>query len=298
MSFRAVVLGAAAGGGLPQWNCGCRNCDLARRGDIPSATQSSLAVTGDGTHWAILNASPDIRAQLARTPALAPTGPRSVPLAAVLVTNGDIDHVAGLLTLREKQPFDLYATGEIHEVLSANPLMAALDADLVARRKIALDSPFDLVPGLTAEVFPVPGKVPLYMEGESVQTDLEGEQTVGVELRCDESRILYVPGCAHVSDTLAARIEGADLLFFDGTLWTDDEMIREGLGQKTGRRMGHISMSGPDGSLATLDSADVGRKVYVHMNNTNPVLRPSSSERAEAEAAGWTVAADGMEIHL
>ena len=298
MSFRAVVLGAAAGGGLPQWNCGCRNCDLARKGTIPSATQSSLAVSGDGVHWAILNASPDIREQLARTPALAPTGPRSVPLSAVLVTNGDIDHVAGLLTLREKQPFDLYATGEIHAVLGANPLMAALDDTLVARRRIALETPFELVPNLTAEVFPVPGKVPLYLEGETVQTDLEGEQTVGVELRCGGRRILYVPGCAHLSDALAARIEGADLLFFDGTLWADDEMIREGLGQKTGRRMGHISMSGPDGSLAALDGATVGRKIYVHMNNTNPVLRPDSSERAEAEAAGWTVAADGMEIAL
>ncbi len=302
MTLRAHILGAAAGGGLPQWNCGCDNCNLARRGDIPSQTQSSLAVTADGCGWAILNASPDIRQQLARTPCLFPTGLRQLPLRSVLVTNGDIDHVAGLLTLREMQPFRLFATRGIHDVLAANPVFDALDPAVVRREIIAMDTPFELVSGLRATLFPVPGKVPLYMEGgeegDEVRTDLIGDQTVGVELAAGTGRACYIPGCALLNDTLRARLTGADLVFFDGTLWRDDEMIRAGLGQKTGRRMGHMSMDGADGSIAAFADLDIGRKVFVHMNNTNPVLRPDSAECAAARAAGWIVGQDGMEITL
>ena len=298
MAFRARVLGAAAGGVLPQWNCGCENCRLARAGEIPSLTQSSLAVSGDGQSWAVLNASPDIRAQIAASPCLHPTDLRKTPLASVLLTNGDIDHVAGLLSLREQQPFTLFATGEIHEVIAANPIFNALAADRVARATVEIGHEFEIVSGLHATLFPVPGKVPLYMEGAEVQTDLEGEQTVGVELRTNGRRIFYIPGCAAVTDRLAERIGGADLVFFDGTLWRDDEMQRTGVGTKTGKRMGHISMSGPEGSIAALAALGIGEKVFVHMNNTNPVLRPSSPERAAAEEAGWRVAQDGMEISL
>lgn len=298
MRFRARILGAAAGGGLPQWNCGCPNCDLARAGKIPSQTQSSLAVTADGVSWAVLNASPDIRLQLSQAQSLSPTGLRQLPLCSVLVTNGDIDHVAGLLTLREMQPFTLFATQGIHDVLGQNPIFDALNVDLVVRQPIALDTPFELVPGLTATLFPVPGKVPLYLEGESVQTDLIGDQTVGVELQTDAKRVYYIPGCALLNDDLRARLQGADLLFFDGTLWEDDEMVRAGLGQKTGKRMGHMSMNGSDGSIAAFVGLDIGRRVFVHMNNTNPVLRPDSDEKAQAEAAGWTIGQDGMEISL
>ncbi|WP_233252581.1 pyrroloquinoline quinone biosynthesis protein PqqB [Maritimibacter sp. 55A14] len=283
---------------MPQWNCGCRNCDLARAGEIPSLTQSSLAVSADGERWVVLNASPDIRAQIAATPKLHPKGLRDSPISAVLVTNGDIDHVAGLLSLREQQDFTLYATGEIHGVLAANPMLDALNPARVTRTRVDLDSATELLPGLSAELFAVPGKVPLYMEGETVQTDLEGEQTTGVHLRAGGRDIYYVPGCAAVTDRLAARIRGAEIVFFDGTLWRDDEMLREGLSEKSGRRMGHISMSGADGSIAALASLEIGRKVFVHMNNSNPVLRPGSAERAEAEAAGWTVASDGMEFTL
>ncbi len=296
MGVRAQVLGAAAGGGLPQWNCGCENCNLARRGEIPAQTQSSLAVTGNGMDWAVLNASPDIRQQLAATPALHPTGPRALPLRSILLTNGDIDHVAGLLTLREVQPFTLFATAEIHRVIAENPIFSALRAEIVERRTIALGQSFELAPGLTAELFPVPGKVPLYLEGDTVQTDLVGEQTVGVALTAGETTAFYIPGCALLSDDLRARLDGAALLFFDGTLWTDDEMQRAGVGSKTGQRMGHMSISGENGSMAAFAGLEIGRKVYVHMNNTNPVLRPGSPERAEAEAAGWTIGQDGMEI--
>lgn len=296
MGLRTRILGAAAGGGLPQWNCGCRNCRLARSGAIAALTQSSLAVSGNGRDWAVLNASPDIRVQLAAAPPLAPSGLREVPLKAVLVTNGDIDHVAGLLTLREAQPFTLFATPGIHAVLAANPVFAALDPALVVRAEVALGQPFELVAGVTATLFAVPGKVPLYMEGAVVETRLVGDQTVGVRLESGGARAFYIPGCAALPPDLAARIDGADLLFFDGTLWRDDEMIRLGLGAKTGARMGHMSMSGPEGSLAAFAPLKVGRKVFVHMNNTNPVLDPASPERAEAGAAGWIIGEDGMEI--
>lgn len=298
MAFRAQILGAAAGGGLPQWNCGCENCNLARSGTIPPQTQSSLAVTADGNAWAILNASPDIRGQLADTPALHPTGLRTLPLTSVLVTNGDIDHVAGLLTLREMQPFRLFATAGIHEVLAENPIFNAVNASVVPRETIALDTPFELTPGLTATLFPVPGKVPLYLEGDTVQTDLMGDQTVGVLLQTETQSAFYIPGCAVLNDDLRNRLDGADLLFFDGTLWADDEMVQAGLGQKTGQRMGHMSISGPDGSIAAFEPLRIGQKVFVHMNNTNPVLRPASAERAQAEAAGWTIGQDGMEVAL
>jgi len=298
MTLRAKILGAAAGGGLPQWNCGCENCTLARAGKIPSQTQSSVAFSGNGSDWAILNASPDIRDQMARTPELHPTSLRDLPLRSVLVTNGDIDHVAGLLTLREQHPFNLFATAEIHGILARNPIFDALRATLVIRREIALNEPFDLTPDLTATLFAVPGKVPLYLEGEVVATDLEGGQTVGVHLQAGGKEAYYIPGCAVVKADLADRLRGADMVMFDGTLWRDSEMIDMGLSQKTGQRMGHISMSGPEGSMAAFADLGVSRKIYVHMNNSNPVLRPDSAERAEAEANGWTIGQDGMEIIL
>jgi pyrroloquinoline quinone biosynthesis protein B len=294
-AMRIIILGAAAGGGLPQWNCGCDNCNAARAGRIPPLTQSSVAVSADGQSWAILNASPDIRMQLAATPALYPTAPRTMPLRSVLVTNGDIDHVAGLLTLRESQPFDLYATAAIHDALAQNPMLSAVNPDLVPRRTVVLDQAVELASGLEATMFAVPGKVPLYQEGEVVETGLVGETTVGVELRANNRRSLYVPGCADLPDWLLARIEGADALFFDGTLWDDDEMIRMGLGRKTGRRMGHMPARE---AMAALAGTATGRRVFVHMNNSNPLTDPVSPQAAEAAAQGWQVARDGMEITL
>lgn len=298
MTFRAHILGAAAGGGLPQWNCGCQNCNLARSGEIPSQSQSSVAFSANGDDWAVLNASPDIRYQMARASVLHPTDLRKSPLRSVLLTNGDIDHVAGLLTLREQQQFDLFATREIHQVIADNPMFAALNPAFVSRKVIALDVAFELVPGLTARLFPVPGKVPLYLEGEHVQTDLVGEQTVGVHLQADGKNVYYIPGCAAMRPELQDRIEGADMVLFDGTLWQDDEMVLEGLSQKTGKRMGHMSMSGPDGSVAAFAKISVKQKVFVHLNNTNPVLRPTSEQRKAVEAAGWTVAHDGLEMTI
>ena len=298
MGFRAHILGAAAGGGLPQWNCGCKNCNLARAGEIPPQSQSSVAFSVNGSDWAILNASPDIRDQMARAHVLHPTDLRKSPLQSVLLTNGDIDHVAGLLTLREQQKFELFATSEIHRVIADNPIFAALNPAFVSRSDIALDQKFELATDLTARLFAVPGKVPLYLEGDTVQTDLEGEQTVGVHLSAQGKNVFYIPGCSTMTPDLRARIEGADMVMFDGTLWKDDEMVTAGLSQKTGQRMGHMSMSGVGGSMEAFAEIDVKRKIFVHMNNTNPVLRPASEEKKTAEAAGWTVAHDGMELTI
>ncbi len=295
--MRFLVLGASAGGGLPQWNCGCRNCEDARNGLIPPSGQSSLAVSQDGEHWSILNASPDIRQQMLDNPQMHPRSLRDTPVVSVLLTNGDIDHIAGLLSLREQTPFTLFATGDILEVLSNNRIFDAVNRAKVDRKRIVLEQDFDLQNGLRARLFAVPGKVPLFMEGDTVQTDLIGEQTVGVRLSAGGKVAYYIPGCAQVTPDLLSQIADGDQLFFDGTLWDDDEMIRTGTGVKTGQRMGHISVSGPDGSIALLKDISAA-KTFIHINNTNPMLQPNGPERAFVENAGWSIAYDGQEITI
>ncbi|WP_413206598.1 pyrroloquinoline quinone biosynthesis protein PqqB [Rhodospirillum sp. A1_3_36] len=296
--MRAVVLGSGAGGGFPQWNCGCDNCQKARAGveGFEPRTQSSLSVSVDGRRWAILNASPDIREQINRNPALHPTGLRDSPLSSVLVTNGDIDHLAGLLTLREQQAFTLFVTPVIAEIIATNAVFRVLNPEKVTIVQVSLEQPFDLLPGLQARLFAVPGKVPLWAESGEVVTDMEGEQTVGVELWGGASRAFYIPGCAKMTGKLAARLRGAPLVFFDGTAWADDEMARTGVGEKTSARMGHMTMGGEDGSIAAFRDLDVARRIYLHINNTNPVLDPASPERREAERAGWEIGRDGQEV--
>lgn len=295
MIFR--TLGAGAGGGLPQWNCGCPRCDAARAGRIAPMTQSSAAVSADGKVWLLLNASPDLRHQMAANAMFHPHGQRDSPLRAVIVTNGDVDHIAGLLTLREKTPFTLYATSATLAVLGANGVFGVLDPDLVRRVPVALDVPFEALPGLEVTPYAVPGKVPLYLEPQdgAVETKAMGEQTVALRIAGGGRVVHYLPGCAALPDTLCDRLAEADLLVFDGTVWADDDMARAGVGEKTGARMGHLAMSGPQGSLARLSGLR-GRRVYTHINNTNPVLMPEAPERAEVLAAGWDLAFDGMEI--
>ena len=295
--MKFLVLGASAGGGLPQWNCGCRNCEDARSGVIPASGQSSIAVSLDGDSWAIINASPDIRQQMLDRPQLHPRALRDTPVASVLLTNGDIDHIAGLLSLREQTPFSLLATGEILGILAANRIFEALNPAKIDRIPVSLERDFDLLPGLSARLFAVPGKVPLFMEGAAVATDLIGEQTVGVRLAAAGKVAYYVPGCADVTEAVLAQLSDADHVFFDGTLWDDDEMIRTGTGVKTGRRMGHIPVSGPEGSMAKLAGLRAA-KTYIHINNTNPMLQPMGPERALVEQSGWTIGQDGQEFSL
>jgi pyrroloquinoline quinone biosynthesis protein B len=294
--MRAIVLGAAAGGGFPQWNSNAEPCRRARAGDPVARprTQASVAVAGDGAFWTVLNASPDLRQQIEATPELHPAGAlRSSPIAAVVLTSGEIDCVAGLLNLRERQPFELIATAAIHAVLDANPIFNVLARDVVTRRVIALDEPVTLPGGVSLTLFSVAGKVALYLEGSAEAS--EGD-TVGACLSHGGGTLFYVPACAAMTPALAERLQGADTVMFDGTLWRDDEMIRAGLGPKTGRRMGHMSVSGADGAIQALAELGVRRKVLLHINNSNPVLLDDSPERAEIERAGWQVAYDGMRV--
>jgi pyrroloquinoline quinone biosynthesis protein B len=294
--MRAIVLGAAAGGGFPQWNSNAEACRRARAGD-PAArprTQASLAVAADGASWTVLNASPDLRQQIEATPDLHPaSGLRSSPIAAVVLTSGEVDCIAGLLNLRERQPFELLATARIHAVLDANPIFEVLDRSLVRRRVITLEEDVALPGGVVLRLFAVAGKVPLYLEGAAEAAE---DDTVGAHLSHAGAELFYVPACAAMTPALAERLRGADTVMFDGTLWRDDEMIRAGLGAKTGRRMGHMSVSGADGTIQAFADLGVRRKVLLHINNSNPVLLDDSAERAAAEQAGWQVAFDGMQV--
>lgn len=260
-------------------------------------TQSSVAVSVDGQSWAVLNASPDIRQQLAAVGSLHPAGLRGTPIKSVVLTNGDIDHIAGLLTLREKTPYTVFATGKTHNILTTDSVFAVLDPDLVQRAQIALDQDFEPLQGLQVTPFAVPGKVPLFLEGAAPDVKAMGEETIGLRITAGGKVLYYVPGCAELPDWLLKRFSEADLLLFDGTVWENDEMQRTGTGTKTGARMGHIQMTGAKGSLERLSGLGC-RKIYIHINNTNPILQPDSRERAEAQDAGWEIAADGLALEL
>jgi pyrroloquinoline quinone biosynthesis protein B len=300
MGLTAIVLGAAAGGGFPQWNCNCDVCRLAWAGDqrVRPRTQASLAVSANGERWTLLNASPDVRWQLMATPALYPRGARrGSPLDNVVLTGAEIDQTAGLLSLRERSHFNLIATPATLAAVADNPMFGVLASDVVWRRAVAPGQRISLDAGLEAELFMVPGKLPLYLEGEDPDTASETAANVGVEISDGRARLAYVPGAALVTPALRERLSRADVVLFDGTLYTDDEMIRSGTGTKAGRRMGHMPIHGPDGTLAALQGLS-GRRIFVHINNTNPILIDGSPERARVEAAGWEVAEDGMEIVL
>lgn len=297
--MRIKILGSAAGGGHPQWNCRTP-ASLRAWQQLPGAarrSQASIAVSADGAGWLLINASPDFRQQLLDTPELWPReGLRHSPIKAVLLTSGEIDHVAGLLSMRESQRFDLHASGRVLDVLRQNPIFDALNPAFVQRHALALELPFELL-GLRITAFAVPGKVPLYMEGRS-NGDLRGsdEETLGLCVEHEGRRFHYLPGCATLTEALQERLRGSELVFFDGTLWRDDEMIAAGVGAKTGQRMGHMSIDGPGGTIEAFAPLQVRRKVFIHINTTNPILNEHSPERAIASGHGWEVAHDGMEI--
>jgi pyrroloquinoline quinone biosynthesis protein B len=296
----AIILGAAAGGGFPQWNCRCRACQLAWQGDsrVKPRTQASLAVSADGERWALINASPDLRAQIQATPALQPRSmPRDSPIVAVVLTGAEIDQIAGLVTLRESQAFALIATSDTLATIEANPIFNVLGSDMVHRQAVALEEPFALQDGVAVELFAVPGKVALYLEQSQSTFAAEAGVNVGVEIVSGTRRLAYVPGAAAMTTALLQRLARADVVLFDGTLFHDDEMIVTGTGQKTGRRMGHMPLDGAGGTLEQL--ADLkGRRILTHINNTNPILIEGSPERRIVETAGFEIAEDGMEIGL
>jgi len=313
MGLTIRVLGAAAGGGFPQWNANSEACRRARAGDAAArpATQASIAVSADRARWALVNASPDLRAQIEATPALHPRdGLRSSPIAAVVLTNGDVDAIAGLLSLREGTPFALYAHEKVLAILDRNPVFEVLDRRLVPRRALGASAAWQPLAaadgaalGIEIRAFPAPGKAPLYMEGEAPDTQVTTGDTIGLEIRAggpgsEEAGFVYLANCAAMTAEVARRLRGRRLVFFDGTLYRDDEMVAQGAGAKTGRRMGHMSMAGPDGSMAALSPLGIGRTIFIHVNNTNPALLADAPERRAVEAAGFEIAYDGMEVTL
>ena len=305
--FHVVVLGAAAGGGVPQWNCGCRVCQAARTSHPElQSTQASLAVSADGRHWFLINASPDLRQQLIRAPQLHPAAGklRHSPISGVILTNGEIDAITGLLSMREGWPFTIYAHPKVLATLNANSVFNVLSEKNVKRRPIAIDEPFEpALPdgspsGIEILPFEVTGKSAWYLEGER-QSDRAGD-TLGLRIRekATDKFFYFLAACAEITEDLKSRLKGAPLVFFDGTVWRDNEMILAGLSTKTGQSMGHISMSGERGVIAALESLGIGRKIFLHINNSNPVWLHDSAERKAAERAGWQIPADGMEIVL
>ena len=307
--LEAVVLGSAAGGGFPQWNSNAPACLRVRAGEggAEARSQASLAISGNGRDWFVLNASPDLRLQIEATPVLHPRkGLRSSPISGVVIPGGDVDAVAGLLHLRERHRFTVYAPSRVLAVIAANPIFGVLAPDCVQWVELPLERRVELTgasgaSGLAVVTFTVPAKVPLYLEtaGEDPVIGEEGD-AVGLEIIDTKARrsLFFIPGCAAMTESLRRRLAGTELVFFDGTLWRDDEMIRMGVGTKSGRRMGHMSMSGEEGTIDAFRDLGVKRRIFIHINNSNPVLLEDSVERRLAETAGWEIAYDGMEVRL
>ena len=308
--LRVVVLGAAAGGGVPQWNCGCQVCRSARTKQPElRSTQASIAISADGDHWILINASPDLRQQLTATPQLHPAAGklRHSPIAGVILTNGEIDAIAGLLSMREGWPFRIYAHARVLAILKSNSVFNVLDERNVRRQPIEVDTTFEptlpdgLPSGIEILPFAVAGKGAWYLEGQAHPARGDGAgDTLGLRIRDKTTgKFLYfLAACAKVTGDLKSRLAGAPLVFFDGTVWRDDELIQAGLGTKTGQSMGHIAMSGEQGSIAALDGLGIDKKIFLHINNSNPALLQDSVERRTAEQAGWQIPKDGMEIVL
>ena len=303
--MRIIVLGAGAGGGVPQWNANNRISSAAFRASpvVPRLTQTSVAVSSDGEGWVLFNASPDIRQQIVATPALHPRPPalRGSPVEAVCLCNADVDAVAGLLTLRERQPFTIYASPYVLQVLRRNSIFDVLAEGVVRREAIGAGQPFEPSAGLCVTPIETPGKPPLYAEGsEGHALESGGGKSFGfvVEDLENGKQAAILPSCGEVTDAIREAVMGVDVLLFDGTLFTDEEMIRSGEGTKTARRMGHVPMTGPGGAVEAFRGLKIAEKWFIHVNNTNPALMRGNFERRELESAGWRVAEDGLEIVL
>lgn len=310
--MRIRILGSAAGGGFPQWNCGCPNCRGIRAGTLKATprTQESVAVAANGADWVLLNASPEIRQQIESFEGLHPRAPRHSPIAAIVLTNGDLDHVLGLLSLRESHPLVVYATERMRAGFTEdNVLYRTLQRfpeqvtwrPLKLGREEALASADGRPSGLLVEAVPVPGKAPIHLEHRAGGAlAAEAEDNIGLRIReaATGRRLAYFPAAGGVTPAVRDALADADCVFFDGTFWSSDELPAQGLGTKRAADMAHLPVGGGGGSLAALRGLGASRRVYIHVNNTNPLLRDDAPERREVEAAGWAVAWDGMEIAL
>jgi pyrroloquinoline quinone biosynthesis protein B len=302
-----IVLGSAAGGGFPQWNCACPNCRDVRRGDpaLEVRTQDSLAVSADGRRWLLLNASPDVRAQIERQPVLWPARGRETPISAIALSNGDLDHCLGLFSLRESQPLSIYATHAVRAgLVDHNALWATLTrrpGQTVWHELGPEGSPVTGARGddLGLKLTPVPaaGRLPLHLRGRREPNAFDNVALV-VSERSSKALLVYAPGVAAPSAALEPWLERASAVFFDGTFSHDSELVDLGLGSQSATDMAHWPLFSPNGSLEYLASRCRGRGYLTHVNNTNPLLRAGSAERTALEAAGLGVARDGMELEL
>ncbi|MFI8740624.1 pyrroloquinoline quinone biosynthesis protein PqqB [Stutzerimonas zhaodongensis] len=299
------ILGSAAGGGFPQWNCNCVNCAGLRNGSLraKARTQSSIAISDDGENWILCNASPDIRAQLESFPKLQPArGPRDTAIGAIILLDSQIDHTTGLLTLREGCPHEVWCTEMVHQDLSTGfPLFKMLEHWNGGLRwnPIALEGSFTIAtcPNLNITPIPLRSSAPPYSPhrndphpGDNIGLLIEDRKTGGT--------LFYAPGLGQVSPELLELMRSADCLVVDGTLWRDDEMRVREVGTKLGSEMGHLHQSGPGGMIEVLDGMPAARKILIHINNTNPILDEDSAERAVLDEHGIEVSFDGMSIEL
>jgi pyrroloquinoline quinone biosynthesis protein B len=309
--MRIKILGSAAGGGFPQWNCNCRNCESSRAGTFngKTRTQTQVAVSHDDSAWFLLNTSPDLRLQIEATPALHPRNAgRGSPIFGVLLTSGDIDQIAGLLSLRELQSLRVYCTASVRRILREdNSVFAMLNRvpNQVLWTEITSDGSFPLLTvagndsGIGCTVFSLGSRFPAYVSRErTASLNAEGALLGAVLTSASGKRFAYMPAVPAVDDSLLRRLEGVDLLFFDGTFWSDDELIRVQGSGSTAREMGHIPVFGSEGSLRKLAGLRNPHKVFVHINNTNPMLDESGPEYREVRNEGWEVAEDGSSFEL
>ena len=304
--MRIRVLGAAAGGGFPQWNCNCPNCDGVRKGTLRARprTQSSIAVSADRTDWVLFNASPDLAAQFRAFPGLQPARAiRDTAVRAIVLIDAQIDHTTGLLMLREGAPLEIHCTDMVREDLtSGNPLFRILDHYCGVRWHpipADADSTFAVsgAEGLSFTAVPLKSKAPPYSPHRD--NPHKGDN-IGVRVtdRASGKALFYAPGVGEIEPHLAPFLAAADCLLIDGTFWTEDELVRLGISAKRARDMGHLPQSGPGGMIDVLKPLRAGRKILTHINNTNPILNEDSAERRVLDAAGIEVAYDGMEIEL
>jgi pyrroloquinoline quinone biosynthesis protein B len=305
--MRVRVLGSAAGGGFPQWNCGCPNCIRARtpEGSAEQRTQESVAISADGDEWFLLNASPEVRAQLESFERLHPRAPRHSPISGIVLTNGDLDHTLGLLSLRESHPLVVYATGAVRRGFTeGNVLYRTLQRfpEQVRWQTLELGRPSPLLltngkaSGLTVLPVPVPGKPPVHLETLAGKSPEEGVGLV-IEDAARGKRLSYFSSFGALTSEIEAAMRTSDCTFADGTFWTSDELVRLELGTKRAEDMAHAPVGGSEGTLRRLSRLP-GRRVFIHVNNTNPMLFPDSPEAAEVRRAGLEVAHDGLELTL
>ena len=296
-SMRVRVLGSSAGGGLPQWNCGCAHCARARAGELAPRSQPSVAVSADGARWSLANASPDVREQLARFPALHPRpGTRDLPLDTVVLTNADLDHALGLLVMRESLPHRIVSTPWVRDALLEHGAVWRLLEPAWGVAKLDQPIALDRDGHLEARLFPVPGKVPSWLAGLA-SNHAETTTALRVVDARTGRRLVYAPGVARLDAGTLAELEAADLGFFDGTFFSADELSRTRPGAPDAHAMGHVPIEESLPVLAELAERGL-RCLYTHVNNTNPVLDPGSLEAARVRNAGLDIASDGMEIEL